>query len=190
MTLSDLASIGSLVSGVAVLVSLVYLAIQVRQAEKNQRAVLNQGYITRVADYLRWYAESPINELRIRVIAGDTSFTAAELMRLQLALRVTLLSAQDAYLQHKSGLVDDMTLDNSMRNVRSGWLSHPVYRALWLQQASTIAPEFAAVIETIVRETPVTKPSDIVSLFQADLAKIVVASGSSTVAADLARTAP
>lgn len=174
MSLSDLASLGSFVSGSAVLVSLVYLAIQVRQAEKNQRAVLNQGYITRVADYLRWYAESPINELRTRVIAGDTSFTAEELLRLQLALRVTLLSAQDAYLQHKTGLVDDMTLENSMRSVRNSWLNQPVYRALWLQQAPTIAPEFAAVIETMLRETPVTKPNDMVSLFHADLARVVV----------------
>lgn len=174
MSFSDLASLGSFVSGSAVLVSLVYLAIQVRQAEKNQRAVLNQGYITRVADYLRWYSESPINELRTRVIAGDTSFTAEELLRLQLALRVTLLSAQDAYLQHKTGLVDDMTLENSMRSVRNSWLNQPVYRALWLQQAPTIAPEFAAVIETMLRETPVTKPNDMVSLFHADLARVVV----------------
>jgi hypothetical protein len=172
MSLSDLASIGSLVSALAILVSLVYLAIQVRQAEKNQRAVLNQGYITRVADYLRWYAESPINELRTRVIAGDTSFTAEELLRLQLAFRVTLLSAQDAYLQHKTGLVDEMTLENSMRSVRNSWLNQPVYRALWLQQAPTIAPEFAAVIETMLREILVTKPSDIVSLFHSDLAKV------------------
>ena len=174
MSLSDLSLLGSFVSGVAVLVSLVYLAIQVRQAEKNQRAVLNHGYITRVADYLRWYAESPINELRSRVIAGDTSFTAEELLRLQLALRVTLLSAQDAYLQHKAGLVDEITLDNSMRSVRNSWLNQPVYRALWLQQAPTIAPEFATVIETMLRETPVTKPIDMVSLFRADLVKVVV----------------
>ena len=182
MTLSDLAAIGSLVSGVAVLVSLVYLANQIRQAEKNQRAVLNQGYITRVADYLRWYAESPINELRARVIAGDTSFTAEELLRLQLALRVTLLSAQDAYLQHKAGLVDDMTLDNSMLNVRNGWLSQSVYRALWMQQAPTVAPEFAAVIETVLRETPVTKPTDIVLRFQTDLANVAVVESPSAVA--------
>ena len=173
MSFSDLASLGSLVSGFAVLVSLVYLAIQVRQAEKNQRAVLNQGYITRVADYLRWYAESPVNELRTRVMAGDTTFTAAELLRLQMALRVTLLSAQDAYLQHKTGLVDAMTLENSMRSV-SSWLGQPVYRALWLQQAPTIAPEFAAVVETMLRETPITKADDLVSRFQADLAKVVV----------------
>src|SRR5579871_2455733 len=179
MSLSDLASLGSFVSGVAVLVSLVFLyfqlrqvSSQVKQAEKNQRAVLNHGYITRVTEYLRWYAESPINELRARVIAGDTSFTADELLRLQLAFRVTLLSAQDAYLQHKAGLVDEMTLDNSMRSVRNSWLNQPVYRALWLQQAPTIAPEFAAVIETMLRETLVTKPGDIVSVFLADLAKV------------------
>jgi hypothetical protein len=172
MSLSDLAALGSFVSGFAVLVSLIYLANQIRQAERNQRAVLNQGYITRVTDYLRWYAESPINELRARVMAGDTSFTAEELLRLQLALRVTLLSAQDAYLQHKAGLVDAMTLDNSMRSVRTTWFNLPVYRALWQQQAPTIAPEFAAVIETMLRETPVTKPRDMVSQFRADLAKI------------------
>jgi hypothetical protein len=98
---------------------------------------------------------------------------AEELLRLQLALRVTLLSAQDAYLQHKTGLVDAMTLDNSMRSVRNTWLGQPVYRALWRQQAPSIAPEFAAVIETMLQETPVTKPSDMVSRFRADLAEVV-----------------
>lgn len=170
MTLSDLASIGSLVSGAAVLVSLVYLAIQVGQAEKNQRAALNQGYINRVTDYLRWYAESPLNELRARVVKGDTVFTAEELQSMHMALRVTLLSAQDAYLQHKAGLADDMTFDNSMRNVRNGWLNQPVYRVLCRQQLPNIAPEFADVLEKLLRETPVAQPNDLVALFQADLA--------------------
>lgn len=38
MTLSDFAAIGSFVSGGAVLVSLVYLSLQVRQTERNQQA--------------------------------------------------------------------------------------------------------------------------------------------------------
>ena len=175
MSLSDLASLGSFVSGLAVLVSLVYLALQVRQAEKNQRAVLNQGYITRVTDYIRWYAESPINELRARVVAGDTSFTAEELLRLSMAFRVTLLSAQDAYLQHKVGLVDAMTLDNSMRILKSVWLVQPVYRALWLEQAPTIAPEFAAVINAALRHVPLARADDQAARFQANLAKVISA---------------
>lgn len=172
MSLSDLAAFGSFVSGIAVLISLVYLALQVRQAEKNQRAVLNQGYITRVTDYIRWYAESPVNELRARVAAGDTSFTAEELLRLGMALRVTILSAQDAYLQHKAGLLDAMTLDNSLRILKQVWLTQPVYRALWLEQSPTIAPEFAAVIESNLARAPLAPSLDAVAQFQANLAKV------------------
>lgn len=52
MTLSDLASLGSFISGIAVLVSLIYLALQVRQAEKNQRAIIHQGRVEQSADRL------------------------------------------------------------------------------------------------------------------------------------------
>lgn len=47
MSLSDLASIGTLVGGVAVLISLVYLSLQIRQTERNQRALINQGAMAR-----------------------------------------------------------------------------------------------------------------------------------------------
>ena len=43
MSLSDLASIGSLVSGVAVLGSLIYLALQVRQTDRNQQAAIRHS---------------------------------------------------------------------------------------------------------------------------------------------------
>src|SRR5271166_5699196 len=58
MSLSDLASLGSFVSGVAVLVSLVYLARQVRQAERNQRALAQQMRATRTSDLLVAIAQS------------------------------------------------------------------------------------------------------------------------------------
>src|SRR5215469_15950492 len=57
MSLSDLASVGSLVSGVAVLVSLVLLYFQlrqlnqqVRQAERNQQASIRHSRVTRGVD--------------------------------------------------------------------------------------------------------------------------------------------
>ena len=82
-------------------------------------------------------------------------------------------NAQDAYLQHKVGLVDAMTLDNSMRVLKNVWLVQPVYRALWLDQAPSIAPEFAAVIDTTLWDVPLAKADDQVALFQANLAKVI-----------------
>ncbi|HEX3432129.1 MAG TPA: hypothetical protein VHT03_14715 [Rhizomicrobium sp.] len=90
-----------------------------------------------------------------------------------MAFRVTVLSAQDAYLQHKVGLVDAMTLDNSMRILKNVWLVQPVYRALWLEQAASIAPEFATVIDAAVRDVPLAKASDQVARFQANLANVI-----------------
>jgi hypothetical protein len=41
MSLSDLASLGSFVSGIAVVLSFVFLAMQIRQSARNQRATIH-----------------------------------------------------------------------------------------------------------------------------------------------------
>jgi hypothetical protein len=48
MILSDAASIASIVGSAAVALSLVYEALQVRQAEKNQRGLMQQARATGV----------------------------------------------------------------------------------------------------------------------------------------------
>ena len=78
MSLSDLASIGSLVSGVAVLVSLVYLSIQVRQADKNQRTLLQQGTSERGIAIVRHWGDSHIAQAYIKTMAGDTNLSSLE----------------------------------------------------------------------------------------------------------------
>ena len=47
MSLSDLASLGSFASGVAVTVSLIYLIIQTRQNVRHTRALIQQGATAR-----------------------------------------------------------------------------------------------------------------------------------------------
>src|SRR5476651_959775 len=113
MTLSDLSSIIGVISGLAVLASLVYLSLQVRQTERNQRALMNQGVINRISENLRWSTEPHIVELLTSVEAGKTQFTAEELFKLRFRLRNLLLNSQDVYVQHKNGLLDQITLDNS-----------------------------------------------------------------------------
>jgi hypothetical protein len=179
MSLSDLASLGSFVSGVAVLASLVFLFFQMRQmteqarqSERNQRALMNQGYFARVQENLHWLAAPTNNELRARINAGDTTFTAEELYLLNLVLRTTLMNVQDVYQQHQSGLLDTEVFDTSMLAFRTAMLSQPVFRALWMDTAPTIAPGFRAVVEAMLAEIPPAKPVDVVANFNANLAKV------------------
>lgn len=50
MSLSDLASLGSFISGIAVLTSLIYLALQVRQTKRNQQIAIRHTRASRVVE--------------------------------------------------------------------------------------------------------------------------------------------
>jgi hypothetical protein len=172
MSLSDLASIGSLASGVAVLVSLVYLSLQVRQSDKNQRALINQGTVTRNTDILMFLSQPHINALTSRVASGETHFSAEELSYLHLRVRTTVLSCQDTYVQHKAALVDKITLDNSVAVLR-GTLSLPVYRALWKLSRRGYAPEWASFVDAQIKSTPIARQHDTVVQFKETLAEVM-----------------
>jgi len=172
MSLSDLASIGSLVSGVAVLVSLVYLSLQVRQAEKNQRALMNQGAITRVTDILVGMTQPAINAARTRMEEGATNFTAEEIVQLQMVMRATLLNLQDVWVQHRNGLIDQITFDNSIGFWRSA-LAQPVNRALWMHSRPTYASEMAIFVDKLIEQSPLAKPVDLVAQLKSDLVEVL-----------------
>jgi hypothetical protein len=171
MSLSDLASIGSFVSGVAVLISLIYLALQVRQAEKNQRALMNQGTAARVSEAILALAQPPLAGLSARALSGELDFSAQEINQLRMILRVALLSLQDAMVQHRAGLVDHITFQNSTGAVRS-ILALPAYRAIWLRNRESYAAELAAFVDDLIAKTPQAAPVDLVAQFRADVAML------------------
>lgn len=180
MTLTDLAALGSFVSGVAVVVSLVLLYFQlaqinqqIRQAESNQRATLTQGYLNRLTEINRWSIDSGMAELIARAVSGETNFTRDELNKLAIVFRVIILSAQDGFLARQAGLLDQTVLDVAMRVVR-GSLALPVMRALWLIDLQQFfVPEFRDEVERLIAETPLAQPvDDTMDRFQAALAKI------------------
>ena len=90
MSLSDLASIGSLVSGVAVLISLIYLALQVRQAEKNQRAIAAAGRAARSADTLLRMADPGSVDAYWLGGDGDETITETELRQFLLIFQAVM----------------------------------------------------------------------------------------------------
>lgn len=171
MSLSDLASIGTLVSGLAVLASLIYLSMQVRQSAKHQRALMDQGTVTRNIDILMFLSQPHIHALTTRVASGDVEFTAEELDYLQLRMRATLLTTQDTYIQHRAGLVDNITLDNSLA-VLKYVLSMPVYRAIWMNTRNGYSQDYAALIDKQIETIRLIRPGDPVARFKKSLAEI------------------
>lgn len=171
MSLSDIANLSTLASAVAVLISVIYLSLQVRQAEKNQRSVANQAVATRATDIVMFNAEPHIVILRRRVLSGDTDFTADELLQLSFVLRVSLLALQDSHMQHKAGVTNEEIMQSTIGGVRP-LLAQPVNRALWRRMHQNYPADFSSFVDKLIAETPVASPVDFVAQFKADLANI------------------
>ncbi len=160
MSFSDLGSLGALASAIAVLVSLAYLNIQVRQTEKNQRALLNQAIATRAVDVLRWRSGQSIAALAARVESGELEFTPTEIIQLCFMLRVTVAMNQDAHLQRAVGLVDQRTFELTQGGLR-GHLRWPLFRAIWSMIRVEFPHETRGLVDNIMAETPIAQPKDL-----------------------------
>jgi hypothetical protein len=159
MSLSDLASLGSFISGIAVLASLVFLYFQVRQVnaqvlqtERNQRALMQQGRAERVADHAMRMAEPALGAIYWKGVRRPEDLTLAEIDLFTSVCRATFLSAEDSVLQHEAGLLDDA----AYRSFAAGWgfvvSRGPGIRAAWRMTSQLYDSEFSILMEGLLKE--------------------------------------
>jgi hypothetical protein len=158
MSLSDLASLGSFVSGFAVLVSLIYLSLQVRQAERNQRAIIQMERATRFSDHLDRMADPNLVNALDKGMSGESTITPLELTQFALLFRSTVYNFEDAYLQHAQKLVDDRSFASTMGTLK-GVFGYPGYRVMWKRQRLLHDPGFRSLIDGVLAEVKVTRPA-------------------------------
>src|SRR5205085_1110400 len=108
MGLTDIATIGSIISSVAVALSLVYLALQVRQAERNQRGQMQQGRADRLCGNLIQLSEPATAALWVKGSHAPETLTPEERERFLILCRVAFTSGEDSFLQHRAGLFDQV----------------------------------------------------------------------------------
>jgi len=79
MSLSDLAALGSFVSGVAVVVSFIFMALQMRQSNQNQKSLMQQGRSARTVDILMKMTEPGLSETITNALGMDASTNPAKI---------------------------------------------------------------------------------------------------------------
>ena len=168
MSLSDLASIGSLVSGIAVLISLIYLALQVRQAERNQQASIRQGRATRVVDIILAAGEPSYAQAIPKGTAGAPDITLTEFGQFTAIYGAFLASAEDTFLQHKEGLLSEAVF----ASFRESWrqtLAHSGVRALWKLRRHAFETGFVVFMDTLMAEAPRAGASDFLAAWKSEV---------------------
>jgi hypothetical protein len=171
MSLSDLASIGSLASGVAVLVSLIYLSHQVRQTTKNQRALLQQGRAARSAQILLSIAtDEELTDIHRRGSNGDESISAIEQSRFLLIFQALVFGFEDTYFQHREKLLDEAAFQSTDSAMRAAFRL-PGYRAGWKMTRNMREPSFREFVDRMLADVAVAQGDDRLALWRAAIAE-------------------
>ena len=125
MSLSDLASIGNLVSGVAVLASLVFfffqlrqMAKQMKQSEKIQLAQIRQTQADRRVDVLFTRLDPSVAMAVRKGLNGDQDISAVELEQFTAYVQGALVSWKEAFDQYGAGFIHAAEFADLEANIR------------------------------------------------------------------------
>jgi hypothetical protein len=154
MTLATLVNIGSLISSVAVLISLVYLNRQLRQGALNQRSKMDRGRSQQVGEWLQYIAQPETAAMVLRGHAGDPTLTSLECHRYLWSVYPLFLHFEDSYYQYRDGMISEPQYASIIGHLRSRCPS-PGFRALWLHIRERFPADFAGFVDGVMRETPV-----------------------------------
>jgi hypothetical protein len=130
MSLSDLASLGSFVSGCAVLISLVYLSLQVRQTKRNQQIAIRHSRASRIVELHLALGDSGVADAWLHGSARPEEITQTEVGQYVNLCRALFFHFEDSFYQREEGLLNDDAFETVVAGVRLSARS-PGWRAAW-----------------------------------------------------------
>lgn len=123
MSIQEFGAIGDLIGGVAVVVTLVYLAVQIKQNTKINASLVRQNFYDAQQQQILHAVESPeFNALINRSWSTDESLSPAEKTQVWRHMQGILIGYQGAFEQYKSGALPKADWDLVKLMLRTFWL--------------------------------------------------------------------
>jgi hypothetical protein len=154
-TLEALAAIGELVSAIGVLISLVYLAVQIRQNTKSVRA---SAYHDASSEWLAFTAQlagdAELAELYHRGRVAPRELTPEQTRRFDLLMDTNFGRTENVFLQYRLGFLPESNQDRFAAILRAQFQTEGV-REYWRRRRSLYTAEF---VEYLERELGLAAP--------------------------------
>ena len=168
MTLERISYLSQTIAAIAVVFSLVYLAIQVRQTERNQRAMMQQARTDRGMVLAASMDTPHFASIWVKVTSDDPDLTPLDVSVLTSFLRRWALNLLDDDAHHAMELLSDQALERTCAAARWGF-AHPNARAVWTATVrATFTIQDVAVFEALaINGVPLVAASDSVALTRA-----------------------
>jgi hypothetical protein len=147
--LENLGNLGDFVSGIGVVATLIYLAVQIRQNSRSVKASAAQSIIQSLAEAYNVTASSP--ELCHIILVGTKdveSLTDQQKAQLYMWLTSWFRLVEQAYLHYKLGNIPKSTWTGQLAHLEST-LATPSMIEFWDARKSVYSEEFRSFVDSL-----------------------------------------
>jgi hypothetical protein len=167
MSLTQLAEIGSLISGVSIMTSVIFLYFQLRQinhqvkqAQKNQQSAIRQERARRTVGIVLTGTEPSLADAFVKGASGDEDISLTQLGQFEAVCRAIFVNSEGTFYEHEEGLLDKTSFAAFVSGMK-GSFGNPGFRAQWKSLRGNYGIRFVAFMDKLLIETPVTRRFDI-----------------------------
>ena len=165
MSLAEFTNISEIVSSIAIIITLIFLSIQMRHNTRALYATMRQSVLDEDSRLLSQVVTHP--DMMIRNAKPD--LTDEEVVSHYATLTLFIRHRENDFVQYKNGVLDKQTWER-FKNSISGTFMFERNQNFWFNYAQTsFEPGFVKEMNAIIRETRVINksvPSYIRSLFE------------------------
>ena len=163
MPLDQIANIAEISAAALLIVSLIYVGIQIRQNTRAVRGSTLQmntdfwgGLFLRLAEpeVARGYAEG---------MAGQPDIRPAHFTQFFFICRAMFLGFENQYYQFRQGILDREIYLAYERSMQIQVLLFPGFRVWWQQSHAVFSPAFVARVDSMIERTPEADPEALLS---------------------------
>lgn len=154
MTLANLANIGEFIGGIAVIVSLIYVALQIRQNTKTIRGSTLQQNTDFWGDLFLRLAQPELASIYSTGMRGNADISPITFTQFNCLARSMFLGFENQYFQYQNGILDPESYLGYERIIAAQILSYRGFRIYWEQNRPYYSPRFVRHIDTIIERTP------------------------------------
>jgi hypothetical protein len=143
-------SIGEVAGAIGVIVSLVYLAIQIRQNSAWLKSTVIESAGTRTRDLTASvYADAELSRIvSIGFTRDAETLTLEQRQRFGLVMNSGMRGQEINFVHYKSGLLDEDSYEGLLQNM-TVWTNSPLFTEWWKVSAPIFRKDFRAKVEEI-----------------------------------------
>ena len=146
--------IGELIAAVAVIISLIFVGIEIQQNNSIQRQQATRNLSRDWSDAISSYQDPNLACLFIRLGNDRANITAQEATQIEAALWRIYKVYEQLHYQYEQGMVDE-SVWNGFRRLMLTEASFEPFRVWWGGYQATFSPRFRNFLSTMMAETPI-----------------------------------